>query len=387
MTMLRKMAALLVCAGLMIPLGAKAAGQPMEEGQPLLLTSPSAVLAEPSTGAVIFEKNADERREAASITKLMTALLVLEAVEQGQVALTDSVTISQNAAAMKGSQALLDAGATYSLEDLLMTTIMASANDSAVALAEHLCGTEALFAEKMNERADALGLDAHFVTPNGLDAQGHGASALAMCRLAAKALENEDFRRIVAMQSATVPWEGNEYDRVLTNKNKLLKECEGATGVKTGYTSRAGRCLVFSAERDGMELVGAVLNCYTWFDSAEKLLDAGFAQYEMKTVLEKGETAGEIGVSGGTQKSVRVSAQRELRAPTAQHEALEMRLELPGEITAPVAAGQELGTAYLTTKDGAVIARCPLVAQEDVPRNTVVQALRRIFGQWRLLAG
>jgi len=367
----------------LLPWEGAAAEMPAQE-QPKIegIGAKAYCLIERESGRILFAHNENEMLPMASTTKIMTALLALENCRTDEI-----VTAGDNAYGVTGTSMYLQRGEKLPMEQMLQGLMLRSGNDAAVAIAEHVAGTVEDFAEKMNERADALGLDAHFVTPNGLDAQGHGASALAMCRLAAKALENEDFRRIVAMQSATVPWEGNEYDRVLTNKNKLLKEYEGATGVKTGYTSRAGRCLVFSAERDGMELVGAVLNCYTWFDSAEKLLDAGFAQYEMKTVLEKGETAGEIGVSGGTQKSVRVSAQRELRAPTAQHEALEMRLELPGEITAPVAAGQELGTAYLTTKDGAVIARCPLVAQEDVPRNTVVQALRRIFGQWRLLAG
>ncbi|MGN0778501.1 MAG: D-alanyl-D-alanine carboxypeptidase family protein, partial [Aristaeellaceae bacterium] len=144
MTLFRRLVAASAALCLMIPtFGAAAAsgGKPLEEGQPLSLTAPAVVLAETATGTVIFEKNADERREVASITKLMTALLTLEALDRGDVALTDSVTVSKNAAAMKGSQALLDAGASYSLEDLLRTTIMASANDSAVALAEYLCGT------------------------------------------------------------------------------------------------------------------------------------------------------------------------------------------------------------------------------------------------------
>ena len=230
----------------------------------------------------------------------------------------------------------------------------------------------------MNERAQQLGIDAHFVTPNGLDATGHGASALAMARLAAKALENEDFRRIVGMQSATVPWEGNEYDRVLTNKNKLLKEYEGATGVKTGYTSKAGRCLVFSAERDGMELVGVVLNCYTWFDSAEKLLDKGFADYELQTALQAGAATAEVSVSGGTKNSVAVIAQQPLRAPLAQHESLR----------APVEEGQRVGTVRLVLEEsGETLAQCELFAAQDVPENTAAQAFRRIIGQWSIFAG
>ena len=157
MSFFRRLSAVLLTLLLLVPM--TAAARPLEEGTPISLTSPAAILAETSTGAVIFEKNADEKREVASITKLMTALLVLEAIDRGDVKLNDQVQVSQNAAAMKGSQALLDANVAYSLEDLLRTTIMASANDSAVALAEYLCGSEEAFVARMNARAKELGMD------------------------------------------------------------------------------------------------------------------------------------------------------------------------------------------------------------------------------------
>ena len=187
MILFRRILAAALCFCLMIPMAGAAAeseGRPLEDGQPLSLTSPSVILAETATGTVIFEKNADERREVASITKLMTALLTMEALDRGDVSLTDQVTVSKNAAAMKGSQALLDAGAAYSLEDLLRTTIMASANDSAVALAEHLCGTEGNFVARMNQRAAELGMRSTcYVNCTGYPQEGQYTTARDVMRL------------------------------------------------------------------------------------------------------------------------------------------------------------------------------------------------------------
>ncbi|MBQ3222741.1 MAG: D-alanyl-D-alanine carboxypeptidase [Clostridia bacterium] len=340
-------------------------------------------LIERETGRVLFAGNENEMLPMASTTKIMTALLALE-----NSALDETVTAGKNAYGVTGTSMYLQLGEQLPMEQMLQGLMLRSGNDAAVAIAEHISGTVEDFAQKMNERAQQLGIDAHFVTPNGLDATGHGASALAMARLAAKALENEDFRRIVGMQSATVPWEGNEYDRVLTNKNKLLKEYEGATGVKTGYTSKAGRCLVFSAERDGMELVGVVLNCYTWFDSAEKLLDKGFADYELQTALQAGAATAEVSVSGGTKNSVAVIAQQPLRAPLAQHEAYRIEYDLPESLRAPVEEGQRVGTVRLVLEEsGETLAQCELFAAQDVPENTAAQAFRRIIGQWSIFAG
>jgi len=388
MTMLRKMAALLVCPGLMIPLGAKAAGQPMEEGQPLLLTSPSAVLAEPSTGAVIFEKNADERREAASITKLMTALLVLEAVEQGQVALTDSVTISQNAAAMKGSQALLDAGATYSLEDLLMTTIMASANDSAVALAEHLCGTEALFAEKMNERAAQLGMtNTHFVNATGYPQEGQYTTARDVCTLSCEVIRHPKYMEYssIWMDQLTHPG-GRVTD--LTNTNRLVRFYEGCDGLKTGSTDAAKYCLSATAEKNGMRLVAVVLGTpvsQTRFDEARAMLDYGFATYRRITVCNRGDLLGQtLPVKGGSAEEVPLALGSGLSMllKNGQQKDVTIELELKENVQAPVKAGDVMGVARVLL-EGQVVAKINCVAATDVPRPGFIEGLERILKNWR----
>ncbi|MDO4739056.1 MAG: D-alanyl-D-alanine carboxypeptidase family protein [Eubacteriales bacterium] len=369
---------------LLLPLRAVAGEMPAADAPTRLdgLGAKGYCLIERESGRVLFAGNENERLPMASTTKIMTALLALE-----NCSLEETVTAGKNAYGVTGTSMYLQLGESLPMEQMLQGLMLRSGNDAAVAIAEHVGGTVEGFAGLMNERAAQLGLDAHFVTPNGLDAPGHGASALAMARLAAYALGNDDFRRIVGMQSATVPWEGNEYDRVLTNKNKLLAEYEGATGVKTGYTSKAGRCLVFSAQRDGMELVGAVLNCYTWFDSAQKLLDEGFAHYEMHTALEAGEEVRELPVTGGARGSVQIAAEESLRGPILQHESVEVLYDLPESLRAPVREGQQVGRARLMLKgSGEPLGECALVAAQAVEENTFSTALGRVLRLWNIFA-
>lgn len=336
-------------------------------------------LLERTTGRVLFAWNENERLPMASTTKIMTALLAVE-----NCSMDEMVTASANASGVPGTSIYLQVGETLSMYQMLQGLMLRSGNDAAVAIAEHIDGDTVAFAQRMNRRAQQLGADACFVTPNGLDAEGHGASALAMATIAAAALENDVFREIVSTQRATLPWQGSQYDRVLTNKNRLLKEYEGATGVKTGYTSKAGRCLVFSAQRDGMELVGCVLNCYTWFDSAETLQDEGFAAFAMQTALAPGEEVQQIRVSGGMQSSVGVISEG-LCAPVMQHEAWELHLETEQELRAPVQAGQQVGTAYFVLKEtGETLAQCALTVVQDVPENSLSNALHSLLRRWTL---
>lgn len=376
---------LLALVFVLVPTSAQAAEMPDEAAFGTVdgLGARAYCLIERETGRVLFAENENEMLPMASTTKIMTALLAIENCRMDEM-----VTAGENAYGVTGTSMYLQRGETLSMKRMLQGLMVRSGNDAAVAIAEHVAGSVDAFAERMNERAQELGIDAHFITPNGLDAQGHAASALAMARLAAEALGHDEFREIVSTKKVQMPWQGSEYDRVLTNKNKLLSTYEGATGVKTGYTSKAGRCLVFSAQRDGMELVGAVLNCYTWFDSAEKLLDAGFAEYEMRTALEPGAAAGAVRVTDGTEETVRAVAEGPLRAPLRQHEAYEIVYELPPSVRAPVSAGQEIGRAYLKGKgSGETLAECALIAQRDIGENSVRSALGRILGRWCAFGG
>ena len=282
MTRFRTGAAIMLIVCMTAPILA-AADRPIEDGQPLSLTSPAAILAETATGTVIFEKNADEKREVASITKLMTALLVLEALDRGEITLKDSVQVSQNAAAMKGSQALLDANATYSLEDLLRTTIMASANDSAVALSEYLCGSEEAFVARMNARAQDLGMtNTHYVNCTGYPQDGQYTTARDVCTLCCEISKHPAYTTYSSVWIDKLTHPGGRVTD-LTNTNRLVRFYQGCDGFKTGSTDAAKYCLSATAEKNGMRLVAIVLGTpvsQTRFDEARAMLDYGFANYQ-----------------------------------------------------------------------------------------------------------
>ena len=378
-------AALSLC--LWIPL-ASAAAQPLEEGQPLSLTTPSAILAETSTGTIIFEKNADERREVASITKLMTALLVFEALDSGAVKLEDNVTVSQNAAAMKGSQALLDANAVYSLKDLLRTTIMASANDSAVALAEYIAGSEENFVRKMNERAAELGMtNTNYVNCTGYPQDGQYTTASDVCTLCCEVAKHPDYYTYssVWIDSLTHPG-GRVTD--LTNTNRLVRFYEGCDGFKTGSTDAAKYCLAATAEKNGMRLVAIVLGTpvsQTRFNEARSMLDYGFASYQRTTVANKGDLLGQtLPVKGGSAEEVELmlGSGLSMLLRTGQMSDLQLELALPESVDAPIAQGDVLGTVRVLL-DGQVVAKLNCVAAADVPRPGFIEGLYRILNNWR----
>ena len=333
----------LTCCMLMIFLPTAQAAQPLESGTPMTLTTPSAILAETATGTVIFEKNADERREVASITKLMTALLVLEALDRDEIALTDSVQISPRAAAMKGSQALLDANAVYPLEDLLRTTIMASANDSAVALSEYIAGSEENFVDRMNQYAS------------------------------------------VWIDKLTHPG-GRVTD--LTNTNRLVRFYEGCDGYKTGSTDAAKYCLAATAEKNGMRLVAIVLGTpvsQTRFNEARQMLDYGFATYRRVVIANKGDLLGQnVEVRGGSAESVPLALGSGLSMllKNGQQSGLSLSVQLPESVDAPIAQGDVIGLVDVLL-DGQVIAKLNCVAAEDVPRPGFIEGLLRILRNWR----
>lgn len=390
MTLLKRAAALLLCAALLLPGLALADGlsRPLEEGQPLNLTSPAAILAETATGTVIFEKNADERREVASITKLMTALLVLEAIERGDVALTDSVQVSPNAAAMKGSQALLDANATYSLEDLLRTTIMASANDSAVALSEYLAGTEDAFVQRMNQRAGELGMEnTRYVNCTGYPKEGQYTTARDVCRLCVEIAKHPRYNQYASVWIDKLTHPGGRVTD-LTNTNRLVRFYEGCDGYKTGSTDAAKYCLAATAEKNGMRLVAIVLGTpvsQTRFNEARNMLDYGFASYQRLVVANKGDLLGErLPVKGGSAEEVELmlGSGLSMLLKTGQQSGLKLELALPESVDAPITRGDTLGMVNVLL-DGQVVARLSCAAADDVPRPGFIEGLIRILKNWR----
>lgn len=377
----------LACAAMLLPVHA-AQAEPLESGMPVAVTAPSVILAEVSTGTVIFEKGADDRREVASITKLMTALLVFEALESNQFALSDSVTVSQNAAAMKGSQALLDANASYTVEELLQTTIMASANDSAVALAEFVAGTEAAFVEKMNARAQALGMSStHYVNCTGYPQDGQYTTARDVLTLCCEVARHPAYFKYASIWIDTLTHPGGRITD-LTNTNRLVRFYTDCDGFKTGSTDAAKYCLAATAARDGMRLVAIVLGAPTGqkrFDEARAMLDYGFASYQRLMVANKGDLLGEsIPVRGGSAETVELMLGSGLSMLLKKGQESQLRLEvaLPESVDAPVMQGDVIGLVNVLLGER-VVAKINCVSASDVPRPGFIEGLYRILDMWR----
>ena len=339
----------------------------------------AACVMELRTGRVLFEENMHQRLPMASTTKVMTALLALELGD-----LQSEVVCSENAFGVPGTSIYLALGETLSLRDMLLGLMLASGNDAAVAIAEHIGGSTGQFLGLMNARAQQIGaLNTHFANPHGLPDDAHYTTAYDLSLIAREAMGNDAFRELVSTKTATIPWAGRTSNRQLTNKNRLLTSYPGATGVKTGYTSRAGRCLVFGAQQGGMELIGVVLCCSDWFDEAERLMDACFAGYSMVHVLGPTEPAGSIAVTGGRAEQADMCLMGELSAPLREGESAQVVFDIPKSVEAPVYPGMHLGTAKLVV-GGEVLGQCEVVACERVDSRKLTMDVRRVMRGWML---
>jgi len=339
----------------------------------------AACILDMQTGRVLFESNMHERLPMASTTKVMTAML---AIEHGS--LSDTVVCSENAFGVSGTSAYLQKGETLTLEQMLLGLMLVSGNDAAVAIAEHIGGTVDGFISMMNARAREIGaVNTRFANPHGLPAEGHYTTAYDLARIAREAMQSDTFRRIVSTKKASIPWAGRSYNRQLTNKNRLLSDYPGATGVKTGYTSKAGRCLVFGAQRDGLELIGVVLNCGNWFDEAQRLMDGCYETYSMTRVLGPTISAGRIVVENGEQESCGICVMEALDVPLAVGEAAQVVLDVPERVSAPVYPGMHLGTARVVV-NGTVYASGEVVASEHVDADGIRMDVRRVIAHWVL---
>ena len=340
----------------------------------------AAAVIEAGTGRVLYALNEAQELPMASTTKIMTALLAIE-----NCALDETVTAGNNAFGVPGTSIYLENGESLTMEQMLYGLMLASGNDAAVAIAEHVGGSIDSFCGMMNDRAAALGCaHTHYTTPHGLPAKDHYTSALDLCAIAREAMRQPFFRQVVSTQRATIPWENHDYDRVLTNKNKLLSTYPGAIGVKTGYTKAAGRCLVFAAERDDMMLIGCVLNCPDWFNQSAALLDQAFSAYHMYHALQKGEIVYRLPVVNGTEDGVDLIVAAPLSAPLRENEAAELSFRWPGTQAAGFAAGTVLGTATLTV-NGETLCSVPLVAAEAVPERGFRYGAEQAGKYWLLL--
>ena len=346
------------------------------------LEAPSALLMEKSTGQVLYAKNEHQRLEPASVTKVMTLLLTMEAIEKGAIGYDDVVTVSAYAASMGGSNVYLAEGEKITVEDLLKAVCVASGNDAAVALAEHVSGVTELFVAEMNNRAKELGMkDTHFVNCHGLPAEGHVTSAADIAIMSRELILNHpDLRRF------TTIWMDSLRDGAfeLANTNKLIRYYDGATGLKTGSTSSAGYCISATAERDGMELIAVVLKGSTSqqrFEDAKTMLNYGFSTYALYTAALD-EPLMPLPVQLGMQETVALTLPEEGRqtlVKKAQVSSLTQEVSLPETVQAPVVQGQQLGT--LTVRDGeTVVLEVPIQASETVEKLTWWEMYRRMLG-------
>lgn len=322
------------------------------------------VIIDAESGRILLSHNAESPLPMASTTKVMTALL---AIEGGN--LDAPVTCSRSAFGVPGTSIYLAEGETLTLREMLYGLMLASGNDAATAIAEHIGGTVEEFCRMMTARARELGCtNTVFLTPHGLPCEGHYTTAHDLALIAREAMRYPVFREIVGTSRATIPWEGRNYDRVLNNKNKLLTTYEGATGIKTGYTKKAGRCLVFGAERNGMEIIGAVLNCPDWFNEAARLMDLAFERYEAVTMLTAGDLTATLPVSYSDGHTVDAVLSADLTGIAAKGTLPQVEIDFPDTLQAPVYAGQIIGAARLTA-GGITIAEVPIIAATDIARD------------------
>lgn len=383
----------LVCLALCLTLCALPAGAAelsegaMEEKAPMTLPCVSAMLLEPESGQIIFEVNADEKRPVASVVKIMTILLTVEAEEAGRLSLTDPVSISENAAGMGGSQVLLDPGETQTVDTLLKSTIVGSANDAAVALAEHIAGSVPLFVDRMNERASQLGMkDTWFVNATGLPAEGQHTTARDVARMAAELVKHPTYFRYSTVWLDEVVHNSGR-TTTLTNTNRLIRLYDGCDGLKTGSTKEAGYCMAATAVRGGMRLIAVVLGAPSGserFDAAKQMLDYGFAGYRHYPVAEKGaRIRGELPVRGGRADSVALELGEDLTLLLKKGEESLVSLEpsLPESIDAPVDRGERVGSVDVLLGER-LVARLPVVAADEVPGQSFWDGWRRVKQNW-----
>ena len=338
-----------------------------------------ALLMEMSTGQVLYEKNAHEPLPIASVTKIMTLLLIMEAIDNGTLTYTDTLTCSEIAAGMGGSQIWLEPGETMSVEDLLKAVTVVSANDACAMFAEHISGSIEGFVAAMNERAATLGMEnTKFLDCSGLNDEAYSC-AYDVAVMSRELMKHTDIIKYTTIWMDTLRGGTSQ----LVNTNKLVRHYSGATGLKTGTTAAAGHNLSATATRDGVSLVAVILGCDTTkerFGGARKLLDYGFANYTTYTPTVDSAELTEISVTHGTANTVTPTAPKisPIVMKRGEESKIECRVELVPSIEAPVEKGQKLGTVYIL-KEGEMLATYPLKAKEAVKKLSFGVAFKRLF--------
>lgn len=361
-----------------------------QKGLALTINAKSAVIMEVSSGKIIFEQNADARLSPASVTKVMTMLLIYEALAQNRIGWEDIVTVSDYAASMGGSQIFLEPGEQQNVRDLVKSIVIASANDAAVAMAEYVSGSEESFVDLMNKKARNLGMqNSSFQNACGLDAEGHFSSAKDIA-----IMSREIMQKYPEVQEYTTTWMDSithkttrgEEEFGLTNTNKLVRQYNGTTGLKTGSTSQALYCLSATASRGDMELIAVIMAApdpATRFGEAMKMLDYGYANYKVVKGEIPGTVVGSVPVQKGKVDEVCVMIENLVSSVTEKgsNGELEAQIFIEERIVAPVDAGMPVGE-IVYTYEGLEIGRSSLITEESVVRAGFLDVVNRMFGLW-----
>jgi len=375
---MKKLISLVLTGMILCSAGTVFADDPLSD-----LSAKSLLLMEADTGEILYERNPDEKLPIASVTKIMTMLLVMEAIDSGKITFDETVTASERAKSMGGSTMFLETGEQLPVHDMLKGIAVASANDGAVAMAEHIAGSEAGFVEMMNLRAAELGMtNTHFVNTNGLDDENHYSTARDV------ALMSRELLKHPKIFEYTTIWMDSLRDGKfqLANTNKLIRFYQGANGLKTGSTSKAQCCISATALRDGMQLIAVVLgspNSKSRFGAASGLLDYGFANYGMTTAVNENESFEELPVIKGEYRTVPILSQRASRLLLKKGAAkdTERKFILPESVTAPVTKGEPAGTLEIY-QDGVLRDSVPLVYGKSIEKKRFFSFFREIVSKW-----
>lgn len=382
----KRTVAIFLCAIVLFSLPIYAEGAQKEDSLPAAvmvntdIPCKSAILIEQESGKILFEKDADTLMPPASITKIMTMLLVMEAIDSGKISLEDEVTCSPHASSMGGTQIWFEPGEQMTVHELLKATAIASANDAAVALGEHVAGSEEGFVEMMNRRASELGMtNTTFKNATGLDAEGHLTTARDIATMSAELLKHPKITEYTTIWMDSLRNGSTE----LVNTNKLVRFFKGATGLKTGTTDGAGSCLSASATRDGLSLIAVVLGADTSdqrFGSARGLLEYGFANFEVKPVPEPEPKIVPIKVEGGVRQQIELKscAPKQMLVEKGSGDSLTQQQVMEEYFEAPVSEGTHAGTIRILL-DGVVICEYDLVTAESVEKMNMRSALSIIW--------
>lgn len=363
---------------------------PVYAADDMNLNCKSALLMDYGTGKVIYEQNPHEKLAPASVTKVMTMLLIMEALDSGKISFEDKVTISAQASSKnnKGTMLLLEAGEVRTVKELLYGIAVESANDACIAMAEHISGSEEEFVKLMNKRAKELGaMDTNFVNPNGLPANGHVTSAYDLALMSKELMKHDKIFEFISKYMVTVyVGKNNNVKRELVNKNKMIRFYNDIDGIKTGWTEEAGYCISVTAKRGSLRLISVVMGApkvEIRNQEARKLVDYGFANYSSFLVARKGDKLQEVNVSKGSVLKVNAVTDNDISVLLTKGEEKNIKkvVELPEIINAPVKKGDKLGEVIITINEKE-IGRHDLVCDTDVTRSSFINNLKNSFRFW-----